>query len=98
MILHAGENIFPLEVENILLEHPKVKEAMIRGEDDERWGQIVVAYIVSKDELLTAGELDIFCKSHSMLSNFKRPRKYIFKSSLPETTSGKPSYKQVPSK
>ena len=95
MILHAGENIFPIEVENILLEHPEVKEVMIVGEEDERWGQVVVAYIVPNDELLTAEELDIFCKSHPSLSNYKRPRRYIFKSSLPKTISGKLFRKQV---
>ena len=90
MILHAGENIFPIEIENVLLEHPEVNEVMVVGEDDERWGQVVIAYIVSNDESLTAGELDIFCKSHPTLSNYKRPRRYIFKTSLPLSSSGKP--------
>lgn len=90
MILHAGENIFPMEIENVLLEHPEVNEVMVVGEDDERWGQVVVAYIVSGDESLTAGELDMFFKSHPTLSNYKRPRRYIFKSSLPLSSSGKP--------
>lgn len=89
MILCAGENIFPSEVETVLLEHPKVEKVMIVGEDDERWGQVVVAYIVPADDTLTANELDIFCKSHPILSNYIRPRRYMFKSSLPKSPSGK---------
>lgn len=94
MILHAGENIFPMEIESVLLGHPKIKDVMIVGEEDERWGQVVIAYVVPIDESLTAGELDIFCKSHPTLSNYKRPRRYIFKSSLPKAT-GKPLRIQI---
>lgn len=89
MILHAGENIFPLEVENVLKEHPDVKEVKVVGEDDDRWGQVVVAYVVPANDSLTARELDIFCKNHSTLANYKRPRRYIFKASLPKTVNKK---------
>lgn len=60
MILHAGDNIYPIEVESILLEHEKVQEAVVVGEDDERWGQVVVAFIVPSDPSLTVDELDLF--------------------------------------
>lgn len=89
MIIYAGENIYPLEIESVLLEHPKVEEVVVIGETDERWGQVVIAHIVPSDSSLTANELDLFCKRHQKLSNFKRPRKYIFQSSFPKTTGGK---------
>jgi 2-furoate---CoA ligase len=89
MIIHAGDNIYPLEVESVLLEHPKVKEVVVVGEADERWGQVVTAHIIPSDPSLTANELDLFCKQHPKLSNYKRPRKYTFQSSFPKTAVGK---------
>lgn len=95
MIIYAGDKIYPLEIESILLEHPKVKEAVIAGEPDERWGQVIVAYIVPVDSSLTANELDLFCKRHPKLSNYKRPRKYTFQSSFPKTSVGKILRKKI---
>ncbi|WNS73652.1 class I adenylate-forming enzyme family protein [Bacillus sp. DTU_2020_1000418_1_SI_GHA_SEK_038] len=89
MIIYAGEKIYPLEVESVLLEHPKVQEVVVTGEPDERWGNVLAAYIVPNDTSLTANELDLFCKRHPKLSNYKRPRKYIFQSSFPKTAGGK---------
>lgn len=89
MVISAGENIAPTEVEEVLLQHPKVWEVVVMGEEDERWGQIVAAFIVPKDSSLTAQELDQFCKQHPKLSNFKRPRKYVFINEIPKSPSGK---------
>jgi len=89
MIISGGENIHPLEVEDCLTQHPKVLEASVIGEQDDRWGQIVSAYIVSKDESVTAQELDEFCKNLPSLSNFKRPRKYTFVKEIPKSPVGK---------
>ncbi len=85
MVISAGENIAPTEVEEVLLQHPKVWEVVVMGEEDERWGQIVAAFIVPKDSSLTAQELDQFCKQHPKLSNFKRPRKYVFVNEIPKS-------------
>jgi 2-furoate---CoA ligase len=89
MILSAGENIYPQEIEAALTEHPKVQETVVLGEEDERWGQVVVAFIVPSDQTLTINELDQFCKKHLQLSNYKRPRRYIFLPALPKTAVGK---------
>ncbi|MGF6947627.1 2-furoate---CoA ligase [Neobacillus sp. B4I6] len=89
MIISGGENIHPLEVEDCLTQHPKVLEASVIGEQDDRWGQIVSAYIVLKDESVTAQELDEFCKNLACLSNFKRPRKYTFVKEIPKSPVGK---------
>ncbi|MFC4767748.1 class I adenylate-forming enzyme family protein [Effusibacillus consociatus] len=89
MVISAGENISPMEIEDVLVSHPKVMEAVVLGEEDERWGQIVAAYIVPKDSTITVRELDQFCKQHQKLSNFKRPRKYVFIKEIPKSPSGK---------
>ncbi|RXT13699.1 class I adenylate-forming enzyme family protein [Ammoniphilus sp. CFH 90114] len=89
MIISGGENIHPLEVEDLLAKHPKVSEVAIVGEPDERWGQIVTAYVVPKDSLLTMQELDQYCKASAELSNFKRPRKYVFVTEIPKSPVGK---------
>ncbi|PZE20761.1 class I adenylate-forming enzyme family protein [Paenibacillus xerothermodurans] len=89
MVISGGENISPGEIEEVLLQHPKVAEAVVLGEEDEHWGQIVAAFIVAKDASVTVQELDQFCKQHPKLSNFKRPRKYVFIPEIPNSPSGK---------
>ncbi|KIL45072.1 AMP-binding protein [Jeotgalibacillus soli] len=89
MIISGGENIHPLEVEDVLSKHAKVSEVAVCGEADERWGQIVCAYIVPKDHSISVQELDEYCKSHPKLSNFKRPRNYVFVREIPKSPVGK---------
>lgn len=89
MIISGGENIHPLEVEDVLAKHPKVHEVAVIGEEDERWGQVVSAYVVPKDPSLTIQELDDYCKNNTKLSNFKRPRKYVFIQEVPKSAVGK---------
>jgi len=89
MILSGGENIYPQEVEKVLCEHPNVREAVVVGEEDKRWGQIVTAFIVSDSTELTPQALDQFCKAHRRLPNYKRPRKYVFISEVPRNSAGK---------
>lgn len=89
MIISGGENIHPLEVEDCLVQHDKVLEATVVGEQDDRWGQIVSAFIVPNDNTLTALEMDEFCKNHPKLSDFKRPRKYTFIKAIPKSPVGK---------
>ncbi|MDQ0341012.1 2-furoate---CoA ligase [Caldalkalibacillus uzonensis] len=89
MIISGGENIHPLEVEDVIAKHPKVFEVAVVGLPHERWGQEVTAFVVAKDNTLTAEELDQFCKSSSDLANFKRPKKYVFISEIPKSPVGK---------
>ncbi|WAH38014.1 class I adenylate-forming enzyme family protein [Alicyclobacillus dauci] len=89
MIISGGENIHPLEVEDVLAKHPKVSEVAVVGLPDDRWGQVVTAYVVARDQSLTASELDEYCKMSPSLSNFKRPRKYHFVDALPKSAVGK---------
>lgn len=89
MVIKAGENIYPTQVEAILNEHPKIAECAVVGTPDKRLGQVLAAYIIPEDESLTVEELKEYCNTHPMLPAFKRPRHYNFVKSLPHTASGK---------
>jgi 2-furoate---CoA ligase len=89
MIISAGENIYPQEIENILMEHPYVREAAVIGEEDERWGEMVTAFIVPASLGLSPQTLDYFCKVHKGLPSYKRPRKYVFVNEVPKNSAGK---------
>jgi 2-furoate---CoA ligase len=89
MLISGGENIHPLEVEDVLARHPKVAEVAVAGLPDERWGQIVAAFIVPADTSLTAEELDQFCLANPHLARFKRPKRYVFVKQVPKSPLGK---------
>ena len=86
MIVSGGENIHPLEVEDVLARHPAVREVAVVGAPDDRLGQRVVACVVGS---ATAEELDAFCLASETLARFKRPREYRFVAELPKSPSGK---------
>ncbi|MEI4261366.1 class I adenylate-forming enzyme family protein [Roseovarius sp. D0-M9] len=89
MIVSGGENIYPREVEELLYKHPGIQEAAVLGLPDEKWGQIVAAYIVATDSALTAEDIDSFCKQSDNLAPYKRPKRYVFLDQLPTNPSGK---------
>ncbi|MEQ8921483.1 MAG: long-chain-fatty-acid--CoA ligase [Marinovum algicola] len=89
MIVSGGENIYPREVEELLYKHPGVQEAAVLGLPDEKWGQIVAAYVVATDPGLTAESLDGYCKASDDLAPYKRPKTYTFLDELPTNPSGK---------
>ncbi len=89
MIVSSAENIHPVQVEEILNQHPKVKESIVVGVPDELRGQAVVAYVVKDDPTLTAEELQKYCSNHKSLANYKKPRYYRFIDELPYTATGK---------
>jgi 2-furoate---CoA ligase len=88
MIVSGGENVHPLEVEDVLAAHPQVAEVAVVGAPDERLGHRVVAYVVAADDL-RADDLDAHCLASSTLARFKRPREYRFVEQLPKSPSGK---------
>jgi 2-furoate---CoA ligase len=88
MIVSGGENVHPLEVEDVLARHPAVREVAVIGAVDERLGQHVVAVVVT-DGAVTAEELDAHCLASDTLARFKRPREYRFVAELPKSPSGK---------
>ncbi|EOS53275.1 class I adenylate-forming enzyme family protein [Paenibacillus barengoltzii] len=89
MIVSSGENIHPVQIEDVLNQHPKVKETVVVGVPDELRGESVVAYVIKNDESLTAKELHKYCSEHPMLAAYKRPRFYRFIDELPYTATGK---------
>ncbi|MDY0407093.1 AMP-binding protein [Virgibacillus sp. 179-BFC.A HS] len=89
MIVSSGENIHPVQVEEVLNTHPKVSESVVVGVPDKLRGESVVAYIVKSDDSLTADELHKFCLENPMLADYKCPRFYQFIDELPYTATGK---------
>ena len=85
MIISGGENIHPVEVEDVLAGHPGVDEVAVIGAPDDRLGNRVVAVVVGD---ATAEDLDAHCLA-SPLARFKRPREYRFVPALPKSASGK---------
>ena len=86
MIISGGSNIYPREVEEVLLTHSSVSEVAVVGAPDPEWGEIVVAFVVS-DGPLDAAALDAHCRAH--IARFKRPKRYIATESLPKNNYGK---------
>lgn len=85
VIISGGSNIYPREVEEVLLMHPLVREVSVVGKPDPEWGETVVAFIVGDGP--TKKELDELCVNH--IARFKRPKEYFFVSSLPKNNYGK---------
>ena len=86
MIISGGSNIYPREVEEVLLRHPAVTEVAVVGCVDEEWGERVVAFVVA-DPVPPEAELDQHCLRH--MARFKRPRRYVWRDSLPKNHYGK---------
>lgn len=87
LIISGGSNIYPREIEEVLLRHPAVAEAAVIGKPDREWGETVVAFIVPRGAPPGREELDRLCLEH--IARFKRPREYRFVASLPKNNYGK---------
>jgi acyl-CoA synthetase (AMP-forming)/AMP-acid ligase II len=95
MLISGGENVHPVQVEEVLNEHPGVADSCVVGLPDERWGELIVAYVVPAGERLTVPDLDAHCRAHAMLADYKRPRAYRLVDSLPMTATGKKMHFRV---
>jgi len=84
LIISGGANIYPREVEEVLLRHPAVREASVIGRPDVEWGEVVVAYVVGDAD---PRELDARCLG--AIARFKRPKDYVVVDSLPKNNYGK---------
>jgi acyl-CoA synthetase (AMP-forming)/AMP-acid ligase II len=87
VVVTGGSNVYPREVEDVLVAHPGVAEAAVVGRRDAEWGEIVVAFVVAAGEPPGSEELDRHCLHH--LARFKRPRHYEFVPELPRNAYGK---------
>lgn len=88
VIISGGQNIYPREVEEVLLAHPGVAEVCVLGQHDADWGESVEAVVVrAPGAEVTAEQLDALCLEN--LARFKRPKAYRFMASLPKNDTGK---------
>src|SRR5690606_13153234 len=86
VIISGGSNIYPREVEEVLLRHPAITEVSVIGRRHPDWGEEVVAFVSASDPV-TVEELDAFCIDN--MARFKRPKIYRFLPNLPKSNYGK---------
>jgi len=87
VIISGGSNIYPREVEEVLLRHPALSEVSVVGQADPEWGEIVIAFIVPRGPAPDSAELDAMCLDN--IARFKRPKRYVVVDSLPKNNTGK---------
>lgn len=88
LIITGGENVYPIEVEQVIYQHPDVTEVAVVGAPDETWGETVIAVVVTRSEsTLTADELLTFTRER--IAHFKAPRRVEFVEALPRNATGK---------
>jgi acyl-CoA synthetase (AMP-forming)/AMP-acid ligase II len=87
MIISGGENIYPAELENVILAHPGVREVAVIAQPSARWGESPAAVVVRADEALT--EADILAWCAGKLARYKQPKAVVFAAEIPRNPSGK---------
>jgi long-chain acyl-CoA synthetase len=87
MILVSGFNVYPNEIEDVVVSHPKVLEAAAIGVPNEKSGELVKIFIVKKDHSLTKEEIIAFCRTE--LTGYKVPKEVEFRDDLPKSNVGK---------
>jgi len=88
MYISGGENVYPAEVEDVIMGMPEVADCGVIGIADAKWGEVGLAVVVKKPGTDTTKEAVIdFC--HGKLAGYKRPRQVVFADSLPRTLTGK---------
>lgn len=87
MILVSGFNVYPNELEDVIVQHPKVMECAAIGLPDEKSGEVVKIFVVKKDDSLTKEELMAFCREN--LTSYKVPKAIEFRQELPKSNVGK---------
>ncbi len=95
LIVSGGENVYPIEIEQVLESHPDVKEVTVVGVDDDEWGQRVAAAIVPHRSSRTVTEDELLDFSRERLAGYKQPRLLRFVDKLPRTATGKIRRDQV---
>lgn len=89
MIKSGGENIYPAEIERVLLSDPRVSDAIVVRRKDDRWGEVPVAFVSRTDDSLSEGDVEQLCRQH--LAGYKRPKAvhFIRFEDFPRSTTGK---------
>ena len=88
MIISGGENIYPAEIENLLIESPDIAEASVIGRPDARWGEIVVAVVVPRADCVLSSE-QVMKLLDGRIARYKHPKEVLLVSQLPKTALGK---------
>jgi acyl-CoA synthetase (AMP-forming)/AMP-acid ligase II len=95
MIVSGGVNIYPAEIEQVLMLHPSILDAAVVGEPHPKWGQSVKAYVVARQGAgLDFAAVQAHCTAH--LADFKKPRSVVFLEALPKNAGGKTVKSQLP--
>jgi acyl-CoA synthetase (AMP-forming)/AMP-acid ligase II len=95
LIISAGENIYPREIEEVLVQHPKVKEVAVIGVKDEVRGEVPKAFVIAKDGMaVEEKELRSFCRDN--LAGYKVPKHFAIVPDLPRTPTGKVLKRMLP--
>ncbi|WP_408860474.1 class I adenylate-forming enzyme family protein, partial [Acidiphilium sp.] len=95
MFISGGENVYPVEVEQVLIRHPKVSELAIVGVPDEHWGEVGILVVVPRaGEDVTLPEIAAFCEGK--LAHFKVPRRIAVVDALPRNATGKRLKHELP--
>ena len=93
-IIRGGENIAPSEIEDVLVEHPDVRDVVVVGVDDVQWGQLIVAVVVPKPSAEpNAEELREFARKR--LRGSRTPDRIVFRDAVPTTPTGKVLRRQI---
>ena len=88
LIISGGSNVYPREVEEVLLQAPGVSEVAVIGAPDPEWGEVIVAFVVlQQGSAVNAQDLDAYCLNE--IARFKRPKRYELVDSLPKNNYGK---------
>jgi long-chain acyl-CoA synthetase len=87
LIISGGSNIYPREIEEILMTHPQIEQCAVIGIPDEEWGEVAFAFVVARGAEPDIAELDKLCLDH--LARYKRPKGYRFIFDLPKSAYGK---------
>jgi acyl-CoA synthetase (AMP-forming)/AMP-acid ligase II len=88
MIISGGSNIYPREIEELLMIHPAVREVAVVGRPHAEWGEEVVAFVVcAPEQTIAQSDLDHLCLEN--IGRYKRPKAYIFVDALPKNSTGK---------
>lgn len=88
MFISGGENVYPAEVERVLQSHPGVKQAVVIGVADEKWGEVGKA-VIEKNKAIICDESDLKAYAQEHLARFKVPKSYVFIENLPKNDTGK---------
>jgi len=85
----GGENVYPTEVESVLLQMDGISDVAVVGVPDDRWGEKICAAVIRKSGSLSSDDVVAHCKASDALADYKRPREVEFVDSIPRLNTQK---------